>query len=333
MKGFFYPNSVVVIGVSQKPSNMGRMIVKNMITKGFSGQVHAVGPTGGVILGRPIRKSVKDITFPMDLAVILTPAHTIPELVRECGEQGIRRIVIESAGFSELSPDRKFLEEELLTIAREYGIRFIGPNCIGLVNTENGLSTPFVAVSTQFGTGKVSVISQSGGVALNYMDALAFEGVNFNKVTSIGNKLDVDETELLEYFVNQDDGTEIICMYLEGLKNGRKLIEIARASTKPIIVHKSGIGKAGAASAASHTGSLASDDKIVSAAFKQAGIIRVRSTGMMMDLVKIFEIPPMQGRNLAIVSRSGGHGVIAADTAEYFDFNLPPFPEKDIGRG
>ena len=330
MKGFFYPSSVVVIGVSEKPDNMGRMILKNMIEKDFSGQVHAVGPTGGVILGRPIRKSVKDITFPMDLAVILTPAHTIPELVRECGEKGIRRIVIESAGFSELSPERRSLEEDLLSAAREYGIRFIGPNCIGLVNTENGLSTPFVAVSTQFETGKVSVISQSGGVALNYMDALAFEGVNFNKVMSIGNKLNVDETELLDYLVNQDRGTEIICMYLEGFKDGRRLLDIARSSTKPIIVHKSGVGKAGAASAASHTGSLASDDKIVSSAFRQAGMIRVRSTGMMMDLVKIFELPPMKGRNLAIVSRSGGHGVIAADTAEHFEFNLPTFPENDI---
>ena len=330
MKGFFYPSSVVVIGVSEKPTNMGRMIVKNMIEKDFSGQVHAVGPTGGVIMGRPIRKSVKDITFPMDLAVILTPAHTIPQLVRECGEKGIRRVVIESAGFSELSPERRALEDELLSVAREYGIRFIGPNCIGLVNTENGLSTPFVAVSTQFDTGKVSVISQSGGVALNYKDALAFEGVYFNKVTSIGNKLNVNEIELLDYLVNQDDGTEIICMYLEGFKDGRRLLDIARTSTKPIIVHKSGIGKAGAASAASHTGSLASDDKIVSSAFRQAGMIRVRSTGMMMDLVKIFELPPMKGRNLAIVSRSGGHGVIAADTAEHFEFNLPPFPENDI---
>ncbi len=331
MKGFFYPTSVVVIGVSEKPTNMGRMIVNNMICQGFVGQVHAVGPTGGVILGRPIRKSVKDITFPMDLAVILTPAPTIPGLVRECGEKEIQRIVIESAGFSELSEERKALEEELLTIAREYGIRFIGPNCIGLVNTENGLSTPFVSLPMQFEKGKVSVISQSGGVAMNYMDALAFEAVYFNKVTSIGNKLNVDETELLDYFVNDDDGTEIICMYLEGIMNGRRLIEVARASTKPIIVHKSGIGKAGVASAASHTGSLASDDKIVSTAFKQAGIIRVRSTGMMMDLVKIFELPPLKGRNLAIVSRSGGHGVIAADTAEHFGFNLPPFPQKDIG--
>jgi acetyltransferase len=330
MKGFFYPKSVVVIGVSEKPTNMGRMIVKNMITKGFNGQVHAVGPGGGVILGRPIRRSVKDISFPMDLAVILTPAHTIPQLVGECGERGIRRMVIESAGFSELSRERKSLEEELLTIARKHDIRFIGPNCIGLVNTENGLATPFVSVSTHFQTGKVSVISQSGGVALNYMDALAFEGVNFNKVTSIGNKLNVNEIELLDYFVNEDRGTEIICMYLEGLKNGRKLIDIARSSKKPIIVHKSGIGRAGAASAASHTGSLASDDRIVSSAFKQAGMIRVRSTGMMMDLVKIFELPPMKGRNLAIVSRSGGHGVIAADTAEHFEFNLPPFPEEDL---
>ena len=175
MKGFFYPSSVVVIGVSEKPSNMGRMIVKNMIAKEFSGQVHAVGPTGGVILGRPIRKSVKDISFPLDLAAILTPAETIPQLVRDCGEKGIRRIVIESAGFSELSKDRRSLEDDLLSAAAEYGIRFIGPNCIGLVNTENGLSTPFVAVSTQFDTGKVSVISQSGGVALNYMDALALK--------------------------------------------------------------------------------------------------------------------------------------------------------------
>jgi len=205
MKGFFYPTSVVVIGVSEKPTNMGRMIVNNMISQGFAGQVHAVGPTGGVILGRPIRKSVKDIRFPMDLAVILTPAHIIPGLVRECGEKEIRRIVIESAGFSELSEERKALEEELLTIAREYGIRFIGPNCIGLVNTENGLSTPFVSLPMQFEKGKVSVISQSGGVAMNYMDALAFEAVYFNKVTSIGNKLNVDETELLDYFVNDDD--------------------------------------------------------------------------------------------------------------------------------
>jgi len=330
MKGFFYPTSVVVIGVSEKPNNMGRNIVNNMISNGFSGQVHAVGPSGGVILGRPIRKSVMDITFPLDMAVILTPAHTVPGLVRECGEKGIRRVVIESGGFTELSEERKALEEQLLTVAREFGIRFIGPNCIGLLNTENGLATPFAWVSIPFEKGKVSVISQSGGVALNYMDTLAFEAVYVNKVMSIGNKLNVDETELLEYLIREDEGTEIICMYLEGIKNGRRLMDVARTSKKPIIVHKSGVGNTGAATAASHTGAMASDDKVVSAAFRQAGIIRVRSTSMMLDLVKIFELPPLKGRNLAIVSRSGGHGVIAADTAEHFGFILPPFHPESI---
>ncbi|MFH0726203.1 MAG: acetate--CoA ligase family protein [Pseudomonadota bacterium] len=332
MRRFFYPSSIVVIGVSGKPHNMGRMIVQNLISKGFSGQVHAVGPRGGVVLGRPIRQSLKEIQFPLDLAVILTPAAIVPEMVRECGEVGIQRVVIESAGFTEFSSDRKSLEKELLATAKEFGIRFIGPNCIGVFNAENGLATPFFLSKSRFCKGKVSVVSQSGGVAGTYMDFLTFEAVNFNKVISIGNKLNVDESDLLDYLVNEDNGTGIICMYLEGIKNGRRLMEIAGNSKKPIIVHKSGIGSAGAASAASHTAALSTDNRIVSAAFKQAGIIRVRSTAQMVDFAKIFELPPMKGRNLAIVSRSGGHAVIAADTAEHFGFEFPPFPPEELSR-
>lgn len=330
MKGFFYPESIVVIGVSNKIKNMGQVIVHNLISKGYTGQVHAVGPNGGVVLGRPIRKRVKDIKFPLDMAVILTPAATIPGLVRECGEAGIRRIVIESAGFSELSGDRQKLEKELLDAAKEFDIRFIGPNCIGLFNTENGLATAFVMIKTPFVKGKVSVVAQSGGIAGTYMEFLAFDAIYFNKVASVGNKLNVDESDLLEYLVKEDDSTEIICMYLEGIKDGRRLMEIARHSHKPIIVHKAGIGQAGAASAASHTAALSTDDKVVSAAFKQSGIIRVRTAAAMIDLIKILELPPMSGRNLAIVSRSGGHAVIAADTAEYFGFEMPPFSPEEL---
>jgi acetate---CoA ligase (ADP-forming) len=331
MKGFFYPKNVVVIGVSDKPKNMGRMIVQNLISKGFTGQVHAVGPTGGTVLGRPIRNRVGQIEFPLDLAVILTPAATVPELVRECGEAGIRRIVIESAGFSELSSEKRELEAELLAAAEAFGIRFIGPNCIGLFNTENGLATAFFALTTtRFNKGKVSIVSQSGGVAGTYMGSLAFDAVYFNKVMSVGNKLNVDESDLLEYLVNEDAGTEIICLYLEGIKDGRRLMRIARNSRKPIIIHKSGVGRAGAASAASHTAALSSDDTVVSAAFKQAGIIRVHTAAAMIDLVKILELPLMTGRNLAVVSRSGGHAVIAADTAEHFGFELPAFPPEDL---
>lgn len=322
----------MVIGVSDKPNNMGRVIVQNLISKGFPGQVHAVGPRGGVVLGRPVHESLKKIEFPLDMAVILTPAAIVPEMVRACGEAGIQRIVIESAGFSEFSSDRKSLEQELLATAKEFGIRFIGPNCIGVFNTENGLATPFFLTKSHFGKGKVSVVSQSGGVAGTYMHFLAFDAVNFNKVISIGNKLNVDESDLLDYLVNEDDGTEIICMYLEGIKNGRRLMEIAGNSKKPIIVHKAGIGRAGAASAASHTAALSTDNRIVSAAFKQAGIIRVHSTAQMVDCAKIFELPPMKGRNLAIVSRSGGHAVIAADTAEHFGFEFPPFPPEELSK-
>jgi acetate---CoA ligase (ADP-forming) len=330
MKDFFYPTSVVVIGVSENRHNMGRYIVQNLISLGFNGEVHAVGPRGGVVMGRPIRQSVKDITFPMDLAVILTPAATVPGLVRECGEAGIRRIVIESAGFSELSDDQKPLEKELLEAAATFDIRFIGPNCIGIFNTENGLATPFLQLSGKLERGNVSVVAQSGGVAKSYMDFLSFEGVYVNKVTSIGNKLNVDEADLLDYLVNEDPGTKIICMYLEGFKNAPRLMEIARNSTKPIIVHKAGVGRAGAESAASHTAALSTDDKVVDAAFRQVGIIRVRSMAEMIDFVKILELPPLKGPNLAIVSRSGGHGVIAADTAEQIGFHIPPFPPEEL---
>lgn len=330
MKRFFYPQSIVVIGVSEKPSNMGRMIVQNLIENGFTGQVRSVGPNGGVVQGRPIRKSVKDISFPLDMAVILTPAAIVPGLMRECGEVGIRRIVIESAGFSEFSSDLRSLEEELLAVAEEFGIRFIGPNCLGVLNTENGLATPFNLETNVFKRGKISIVAQSGGVAKTYMDFLALEGAYINKLTSVGNMLNVDESDLLDYLVHEDEGTDIICMYLEDIRGGRRFIEIAKKSAKPIIVHKSGVGKVGAASAASHTAALAADDEVVSAAFKQAGIIRVRSTAEIVDFGKIFQLPPMKGRNLAIVSRSGGHGVIAADTAEHFGFEFPPFPPKDL---
>lgn len=332
MEKFFYPKSVAVIGVSESPNNMGRMIVHNLIEKGFTGRIHAVGPRGGTVFGRPIHRHVADIDTPSDMAVILTPALTVPDLVRECGRAGIRRIVIESGGFSEFSGERKDLEEELVAAAKEYDIRFIGPNCVGVFNSENGLATPFILAQAPFGAGNVSVVAQSGGVCLSYMESLSFDAVYFNKVVSVGNKLDVDESDILDYLVNQDDSTKIICMYLEGIKDGRRFINIARNSSKPIIVHKAGIGNAGAVAAASHTAALSSDDNVVSAAFEQAGIIRVHTMMAMMDLVKILQLPPMRGKNLSIVSRSGGHAVIAADTAEHFGFELPSLPSEELAK-
>ncbi|MDX9788009.1 MAG: acetate--CoA ligase family protein [Desulfobacterales bacterium] len=330
MKGFFYPKSIVVVGVSDKPDNLGRNIVQNLIDIGFKGMVYAVGPSGGMIRETPIHKSPKEIGSNLDLAVIITPASVVPTAVRECGEAGIQRIIIESGGFTEFAGDRKTLENELVSLARQFDIRFIGPNCIGIVNTETSLATSFLPRKIPSATGNVSIISQSGGIADTYIEYFSHYDIYTNKVISIGNQLNVNQSDLLEYLVKEDNGTEIICLYLEGIKEGRRLMEIAAQSEKPILAYKAGINAAGFASASSHTAVLSTDDKVVSAAFKQAGILRVQTTGEMVNLVKIFGLPLMRGRNLAIVSRSGGFAVIAADTAESSGFELPPFPAEAI---
>ncbi len=332
MKRFFYPESVVVIGVSRRPITVGRIILRNLVHCGYTGQVHAVGKNGGVALGRPIYTSLKDVPGPVDLAVVVTPAGTVPGIVRECGELGIQRIVVETAGFSELSDDLKGLEEELLAVSEAYGIRFIGPNCIGIINTENNLVTPFIQLRENLKGGKISIVSQSGGIAKTYWDHLFAEGLCFNKIMSVGNMLNVDEADLLDYLTNEDEGTETVCMYLEGFGSGRRFMEIARQSPKPIIVHKSATASAAIASAASHTTALSGDDKVVDAVFKQSGVVRAHSMVEMFDYAKIFEYPPMRGRNLAIVTRSGGHGVIAADIAEKCGFNLPALAPELIAK-
>ncbi|MGW8179913.1 MAG: CoA-binding protein, partial [bacterium] len=323
MKAFFYPESVVVVGVSRRPITVGRIILRNLIFCGYSGQVHAVGTNGGVALGRPIYNSLKEVPLPVDLAVVVTPAATVPEIARECGELGIRRMVVETAGFSELSDDRKGLEQDLLDVAQEYGIRFIGPNCIGIINTEINLVTPFIQLRENLKSGKISIVSQSGGIAKTYWDHMFAEGLHFNKITSVGNMLNVDEADLLDYLTKEDDGTETVCMYLEGFGSGRRFAQIARQSPKPIIVHKAATAEASIASAASHTTVLSNDDRVVEAVFRQSGIVRAHSMVEMFNCAKIFEYPIMRGRNLAIVTRSGGHGVIAADMAEKCGFNLP----------
>jgi len=192
LRGFFEAESVAVIGVSASPTNLGRAIVYNLTEFRFPGVVYPVGPKGGAFMGHKIYRSVLEIPDPVDLAVILIPAPTIPEVLKECGEKGIKRVVIESSGFSEFADDRKKLEEEILDIADEYGIRFVGPNGIGLINLENGLAVPFMPFEFEYPLGKVAVLAQSGGIGACMLNALAFENIGFSKFVSMGNKLDVN---------------------------------------------------------------------------------------------------------------------------------------------
>ena len=326
MRDFFYPGSIAVIGVSAKSTNLGKNIVGNLVEYGFDGIVYAVGASGGVIETRRIYRTVGDIPDHVDLAVILTPAQTVPAILEECGQKGIRRVIIETAGFREFTQEGQQLEQDIAQVAWKHQIRFVGPNCIGAMNMENGLCVPFPRLTKFVKRGEVSVITQSGGVGMSVLNLMANEGLGLNKFVSVGNMLDIDAEDMLEYMIS-DEGTRLIFIYLESIRDGRKLMRAARKSPKPVLIFKANIGKLGQNIALSHTASLTSDDKVVEAAFQQTGIIRVHDATTLGNSLKILGLPPMQGNNLGIISRSGGHAVIAADACELSGFNLAQFPE------
>lgn len=322
---FFYPRNIAVIGVSTDERNLGRNIVKNCLDLGYKGEILSVGLQEGVAFGQRIYPSLKEIDQGIDLAVILTPARTIPDILEQCGRKGIRNAVIESGGFSELGEEGKGVERACIEKARKFGIRFIGPNCIGVTNMENGLALSFMTLQTGLSLGPVSVLAQSGGVGLSYLGFLADENIGINKFVSMGNKLDVDESDLLAYLI-QDKGTKIILVYLEGFRDGRRFLEVARQSDKPILVYKSNRFRESAAIAHSHTAALFADDRLVDYALDQAGCVRINTLEDAMDYIKSRTLPPLRGDRLAIMSRSGGHAVIAADACAYYGFTFAKLP-------
>ena len=284
MKRIFYPNSIVVIGVSERPDNLARNIIANLKRFEYQGDLYAVGRESGEVYGVPIVASLEQIPNELDLAVILTPAAIVPSFVDLCGQKGIQRVVIESGGFSEFSEEGRRLEEEILTIINKWNMRLVGPNCISVVNLETGVCLPFAPISKQLTQlGDASIIAQSGGVSITYLAMLSISGVGANKVVSIGNKADLDETDYLEYLL-EDPRTCMVCMYLESISQGRRLLDLAQTSSKPIIIHKANRSQASQSVAYSHTAALAADDRIVDAAFKQVGIQRAEG---FRDLVAI----------------------------------------------
>lgn len=327
MDAFFNPKSIVVIGVSESPKNMARNIVLNLFEFGFKGLIHQVGRESGTLNNMKIYQSVLDIEEPVDLAIILTPAKTVPGIMEQCGRKGIRHAIIESAGFREYGEEGRALENIIVKTAQKYGMRFIGPNCIGTLSTQSGVATQFIKVKNNFRRGGISIVAQSGGVGYSYLMILASEDLGVAKFASIGNKLDVDENDLLEYLID-DEETKIICMYLEGVSDGRRLMEIAKRSSKPILVQKANIGTHAKSIAASHTAALSSDDAVVDAALKQAGIARVVDRDTLVNYLKIVPLPKMRGNRLAIISRSGGHAIIAADESEKEGFDLAPLSQN-----
>jgi acyl-CoA synthetase (NDP forming) len=322
---FFYPRSIAVIGVSPDHANLGKNIVLNSLTLGYQGEIFSVGMKQGVAFGQRIYPSLEEIDREVDLAIILTPARTIPGILEQCGRKGIKHAVIESSGFSELGEEGKPLEKACQDAARQHGIRFIGPNGIGVINLEVGLALPFTPLRRDLTSGPVSVLAQSGGVGLSYLNFMADENIGINKFVSMGNKLNVDENDLLSYLID-DKGTKIILIYLEGFTDGRRFVEIASRADKPILVHKSNRFEISSRIAHSHTAALFTDDRLVDYALEQAGCIRLNTLEDAMDYVKSQALPSLRGNRLAVVSRSGGHAVIAVDACAYYGFRLAQVP-------
>jgi acyl-CoA synthetase (NDP forming) len=325
MKQFYYPDSVAIIGVSPRPGNLGRNIAANLKTFGFQGPVYYVSPRGGQYQGQPIYSDVRDLPATPGLAVILTPAHTVPELMQACAEKGIKRVIVESGGFSELDQDRSGLELQLKSIAQENGMRFIGPNCIGVISTDNGLAVPFPIITKPTKTGGLSIVAQSGGIGLTYLHHFSESRVGVAKFASVGNKLNVNEEDFLGYLI-EDPRTEVILMYLESIVAGRRMFDLISGTDKPVVVHKSNIGATSHKIAQSHTAALANDDAVVDAALQQAGAIRANTVNECFNIVKGLSMPRMKGRRVAVISRSGGHAVVAADAAHRMQMELPQYP-------
>ncbi|MEK7591003.1 MAG: CoA-binding protein [Patescibacteria group bacterium] len=319
------PTSIAVVGASHEPKKVGHEIFKNLVTQGFQGKVFPVNPKGGSILDRPVFASVASIPDTIDLAVIVTPAKTVPGILEECAAKAIKNAIVISVGFSEVHTDEGIaLEQDVKRIAKKNGMRLIGPNCLGILRPSTGLNASFAAALPP--KGGIALISQSGAAAVGLMDEATEIGLGFSLVLSIGNKTILDESDLLTMCAD-DPETKVVGLYLESIKDGRKFLSEAAGIVpkKPIVLLKSGITDAGGKAAASHTGALAGSDAGIQALCIQAGIHRAKTLDEFVDLLlTLGQEPPLLSPQIAIITNAGGPGILASDAAAGTGLELPP---------
>ena len=286
MEFFFKPRGVAIIGASASPVKGGHFILKNVM-KGFKGGIYPVNPGYAEIEGLPCYPTVADVPDPVDLAIIFVPGPGVPAIVGMCAERGIPGVMIESAGFAEAGDSGGGLQEQLIAIGKETGIRIWGPNCMGLVDAVNKQVFSFVLPAIWEGgltTGDVSLVVQSGMLSAGFLiDIMSHGTMGISKACSIGNKADVDECDILEYLIDDPD-TGVIGFYLESIRKGRRFVGLAQRSTKPIVMLRGGKSRTGARAAVSHTASLAGNSAIISGALAQVGVVEAHDFKQMMDL-------------------------------------------------
>lgn len=321
----FNPKNIAVVGASANPNKIGHIVLANIINAGFEGTIIPVNPAGETILGLASIRKLQDLLaseLPLDLAVIVVPAKHVASVIKDLAEVSCRAAIIISAGFKETGGNGTVLEEQISSLADEAGIKILGPNCLGLINTRSKLNATFAHGFPQ--PGNIGFFSQSGSLCISLLDWANAENIGFSSFISLGNKARMDETDMLSYLANDPD-TKVIVGYLESIERGNAFVQEAQMITrqKPIILLRAGSTAAGARAASSHTGALAGPDMFYEAAFKQTGIFRVRKIEELFNLAQAFASQPLPaGPGVGIITNSGGPGIVASDACEKAGLNL-----------
>ena len=322
LEKFLKPRSVAVIGASRTPGAVGHEIVRNLIRSKYPGKIYPVNPKADEILGLKCYKKISEVGEEVDLAVISVPAKIVPQVVEEAGESGVKCLIVVSAGFREVGPEGSVREREVLDICRKYSMRMLGPNCLGLINTSTPINASFAKQMPI--KGSIAFLSQSGALCTAILDWAEREEIGFSNLISLGNMADTDETSFIELLAT-DEATKAILVYIEGVKDGKRFLEVAPkvSKIKPIIIFKAGTSTAGARAAASHTGSIAGSKVAYDVAFRRSKVLTVNSLEDLFNLgLSLSSQSTPKGRNIAILTNAGGPSIVAADAASSHGLNL-----------
>jgi acetyl coenzyme A synthetase (ADP forming)-like protein len=326
---FFNPRGVAVIGASREPTKLGYGLARNLVMSGYQGAIHFVNPKGDELFGRPIYATIAAVPDPVDLAVLLVAPQFALDTLRQCGQRGIRAVILASGGFRETGAEGAALENECSHLAASLNMRLVGPNCVGWINTHLPIDTTFLPPPPP-PAGEVAFISHSGAICAAITDWVRGQGFGLSHLISLGNNADVNETDVLEPVVN-DVHTRVLTLYLEAINRGQRFLEQARLASqkKPVIALKVGRFEAGKRAAASHTGALAGAETAYDAAFRKAGVMRANTTEEMFQWARALAWSPLpRGRQVAVLTNAGGPGVTAADALELHGLTLAELSQE-----
>jgi acetyltransferase len=331
LKPLFQPESLAVIGASNTPGKWGNMMVERPIQSGFRGPIYPINAKEKQILGVKAYRSLLDVSDPIDLAIVALPAEKVPAAMKACAKMGVGAAVLISAGFAEIGPTGKRLQDEVLRIARQGGIRFMGPNGMGIWSSSVRLNTAFWFTPKP---GGISFVSQSGTMGGYLLETANNKGYGFNAFLSVGNQADLSMADYLAY-LGEDDSTKVIVLYIEGLRDGSRFVRTARKviRKKPIIVYKAGRTQQGSRATMSHTASISGADDLFEAVCRQTGIMRTYDVIHAFDVAEALSKQPLpRGNRIAIVSAGGGHCVVTTDACSGYGLDIPELDQETVGK-